>query len=325
MVYGFIKVMRKTKTFAKLLAPFLLAAFVAIPLMHFKQAQAQSLTANVNFVWVDGTSSCYATANGQTQAYFAAVKGDSVTIHVANTSSTASLDIHIDISGHTNYSTTLVPSGSVNKIYTANSLIEVFADGSAGSPCTSGRGGPGYFAVEPAAGSVSCKITDNQVWNVSVNYSNVFGNASLYRGSTFVAPFNGIKNGQLVESEQFSAMATAATYNLYYGSNNSARLLGHATCPAKSATSSGTSGSTSKPGTTTSKPTTKTTPATATGQSALSQADATSTTPPSSARQTPSKKKSSTWQWLAIPVVVIPLAFGAWKFYPKLRKPRILP
>jgi hypothetical protein len=325
LVYGFGKAMLKTKTFAKLLAPVLLSAAVIALLAFLGRVHAQSLGVNVNVDWNNGATSCDGTVNGQSQDYYAAISGDSASIHVTNTSSTVTMDISISESGQSTYSTTLAPGGSTTHVMPANSLIELFADGHSGSPCTSGHGGPGYFAVEAASGSVKCSISNNQVWSVSVNYSGIFGNASLYRGGTFVAPFNGIKNDQLGVTEQFSAMTTAATYNLYYGSNNSARLLGSANCPAKTVATTKSSGTTSTPKAKTTTPTTTTTttptPTTTNNDSNSTATDKATTDP---AKLDIAAKKSQTvptWAYPASILAVGILGFAVWKFYPKFIKP----
>jgi len=311
--------MRIPKSFTNIWTLLFIAVVAAESLSVFSPVQAQSLAVPVNLNWIDGSSSCYGTANGETQDYYGAIAGDSVTFNVTN-SSAYNLDVTITESTQTAFSTTLKPGGTASPTVTVNAETVLLADGSA---CSSGHGGPGAFDVEAATGSVTCTIQNNQVWTVASNYSGIFGTATLYRDSTYVQQFAGIKGSILNESTQFSAMSTPATYSLYYGSSSSARLLGQTTCPAKTSTTA-TAPSTTPKSTTTSTSTTNNTTATPSTTTSQPAATAKATTvKPAEKSQISTKnanaKKSSGWQWLLL-VLIIPLAVSGWRFYPQLRK-----
>lgn len=106
--------MRKYKNI-KPLQILLLALFViASSIFVTPHAHAQNLSTNVNLDWIDGSSSCYGTANGQAQAYYGAVSGDNITLHVTNVSSTYRISVDISESGQSTYSTSLSPGSSVS-------------------------------------------------------------------------------------------------------------------------------------------------------------------------------------------------------------------
>lgn len=310
--------MRTKQTITKLLALAYVAVVIISHLALFSHAQAQNVSTDVNLDWVDGASSCYGTANGQTVAYYGAVSGDSITLHLNNVSATEVITVDVSETGQTTYSHAILPGTSVSPVFPVNSEISVLANG---VTCTSGHGGPGAFYVEAAAGSMTCSIANNQVWTVSINYSGIINTASLYRDGTFVDSFTNFKNNSLNVPVQFAAMSTAATYYLYYGSNNSSRLLNQATCPAKS-TAAPSSSTTPKPSTT-ATPTTPTTPASDTTTSAKPQTNTTVTKPQSASMNVNNKKTSHKiplWLWPLVAVVVASLGFGLWKFYPKIRQ-----
>ncbi len=312
--------MRSNKKIQKLFSALVLIS-ITVLLIQLHHVNAQNTTINVSFDWVDGASSCSGTANGQTQAYYSGVAGDSATLHVTNASSTYSMTIDITESGQSAYSTTLSPGSSVSPVFPINSEITIQGNGTV---CTSGHGGPGSFYVEAASGNMSCSIQNNQTWTVSFNYSNILGYATAYKDGTYVYQFNKSSVGAINTPLQFAAQSTPATYYLYYSSNNSGRLIGQASCPAKVTTSSPTSST--KPTSTTSNSPTNAAPS---ATPSTSQTSNTGTDPTSSNKtgvshltnnKPGSKKTTRLSPWTSLIILPVGVAFVVfWKFFPQLK------
>ncbi|MGZ6005234.1 MAG: hypothetical protein ACXWLH_03710 [Candidatus Saccharimonadales bacterium] len=314
------KVMPKTKIITKLLAVIAIAIVGLAGARLLGNSHAASLTVNVNMNWVDGSSSCYGTANGQTQAYYGAIKGDSVNVHITNVS-TYSINLSVYGTGLAE-GYTIPAGGTLDKTWTANMDITLENNG---GPCTSGHGGPGVFYIYAATGSISCSLSSNQVWTIRLGYNSLAGNTSLYRGGIYVEKFN-VSGSSLYSTVQFAATTSATTYKLYYGSTNSSRLLGQTTCPAKTATAA-----TSTPKTTTSSKTTKSAPAnpsnsspaatTSNSQNTTSDNQTNGLEQTNNAVTVNAAKKKTNWNLIAIPIIGIPvIVIGVIKFYPKLPK-----
>lgn len=293
----------------------LIGISAAVPI---SRAGAQSLSVDVNLDWIDGTT-CYGTANGQPQAYYGAIVGDTVTLHIKNVSSSYNINVSVTESGQSTYATTLTPGSSASPTFPVNSEIAVEGDGSV---CSSGHGGPGYFAVEAAKGSVSCSLQSNQVWQVNLNFANIINSTSLYRGGTRVDSFATPKGSALDFPVSFAAQTSAATYYLYYGSSSSSRLLGQATCRAKTASTtapasaSASKPSSSQPSTPTSpaqKPTSTTAnPAAATELSSTSNINSDVNSPQKNIAKTDSSKSPWFYSFAILPLGA--MGFAVWKF-----------
>lgn len=281
-------------------------------------AHAQSLSVDINLDWVDG-SSCYGTINGHASdnpIYYPAVKGDTLSLHLVNASSTYTITTNVEQSGQTTATVTLPPNNSTTVPVPVNSEITVFDDGNV---CASGHGGSGVYFIEVASGDMSCTILNNQVWQINFNFTGIANDTSLYRGTTFVDAFNIPKAGQQDFPVAFSAQSSAATYYLYYGSNSSSRLLGQATCPAKSTAAASASSGTSKttapktstPSTATPAPATGTTPPPNTPTKTQTPASGTNITTHSV--KTRKSLQSNPWLYVGLLLLVV-FGIGAWKF-----------
>jgi hypothetical protein len=257
--------------FIGLSAALLLPVFWSSSLVH-----AASYNFTASETW--DASSCTGTVNGapqtnsESQAWEYVNNGDQINLTVTNSSS-QTLGVSVSGPGQSTPREYISPSTSANYDVTVSNDIEVEVI----STTCSGDGNVTNFWIEGASGSLSCSLSDNNVWNVSGQYNGV-ENPTLYRGSSYVATIQNDKGGPGVGGAdvdlQFSGETSSATYYLYDGTDSTDPLIGQAACPAiaVAAASPPASNNSTKSTTPTSSPTT--TPTT------VSPAPAAVSTPP---------------------------------------------
>jgi len=223
--------MRKPKIFTKP-ATILFCAVIGICLLALTgHAHAQNFSVPVSVNWTDGVNACDGSVNGQSQDYYYAVAGDSVTFNITNASQYP-MDINISETGQTAYNVTLQPGGTASPSFPVNAQIDLMADGTPGDPCQSGHGGPGHYFVEAASGTVTCSLSNNQAWTLQLNFSGITNSLSVNKNGVFVENLNppgSYFNGPI----GFNADAAAATFTINETANGSSRQIGQVGCPAK--------------------------------------------------------------------------------------------
>ncbi len=256
----------------------LFAAILLMCAISPHRAHAASINITANETWTSST--CLGAVNGSETSYDGINNGDSVTLQVTNNSS-EELSVTVTGPGQTNYNMDIPAGQGSGNTWTVSKYLQVYATA---KNCNSG-GNDSYLIIEGASGNLACSASDSgKVWNITGQYSNIVPTVYMYRGATYVADINStfpskdIIDSTLAVDEQFSAQATAQTYNLYNGTSSSVPLIGQATCPAYTAVASSNS----------SPPTTTTTP------TATPTTTAPTTSSPSNSTSTPTASTNST-------------------------------
>lgn len=214
-------------------------------------AQTKDYTVGESWSGMSCTGSVSTDSDSGQSIYDGLDTGDTVDLGVANDSTTQYVKVTISGPSIATTTITIAPgSESTDNTFTVPQYLDVDAVSTASS-CASQSSNYSYLTFLAGSGSLTCSISDNQVWNIGGDFNDVVYQTTLYRGGTYVDEFDA-KDNQMSADSQFSAQSTAQTYYLYNGSSSADALIGQVACPAKSTSTVSSTPST----TTTSTPTT---------------------------------------------------------------------